>query len=155
MTIIRKQVRESTSVRNVLEAEKIVLGQTKTDISITGITELKGGKEAPKERSGLVFEVTYKVDYELSQPKGKKLGNIVVVTELFFVDEIKVVKEILSEWKKDKKLSNNVIPSIIRVALEQSMIEAIEQSYKVGLPSPVPLPTVRAKRKDEQDAESS
>ncbi len=137
MPIIRKQLKESTAKRETLEAEKIKPGKFKNDISIKDITELKQNIDASKK--GAIFEYEFKTDYALEEPKGKSLGNIKVVGELFFVDDKKVVDEILSEWKKDKKINPEMMKKVLNVAFKDAQIEALHQAEKVGLPSPVPL----------------
>lgn len=136
MPIVKTQFKESSAKRNNIEG-KLKLGKLKTDIAITDLREIK--QEGTNAAKGLVLEYKFKTDYALEEPKGKSLGEIAVVGELILVEKTETVDALLKEWKKNKKLEGNVLSAFINVAFENAQIEALEQSKKVGLPSPIPL----------------
>lgn len=143
MPITRSQFRESVAVRNVITADKVRLGQLESDLKVTEIRNI----EVPKgeESGGAVFEYEYSVYYNLEEPKNQQLGKIVIKGEIVYIGPTKAVAEIVNEWKKDKKIKPALLQEILNYALRDAQIEALEQSKKVMLPLPVPLPKIRAK----------
>ena len=47
-------------------------------------------------------------------------------------------------WKKSKKIPMGVMEQIVNAALHKGNIQAIKISEDVNLPSPLPLPKVKA-----------
>jgi hypothetical protein len=145
MPITKSQFRESVAVRNVITAEKVRLGELKSDIKITDIKNIDIGKAKDMGTGALLIEYEYKVELGLSEPKNQSLGKIVIIGELIYVEDSKLTNDILSDWKKDKKVRPAFMQEVLNYALREAQIEALEQSKKVMLPPPVPLPKIRPK----------
>ena len=141
MPIVRTSLRESKVIRNDIKG-KMKLGQLKSDIIIRDIVEISSEKGG---RGAAVFVYEFKTEYNLAEPKGKKLGTIDVVGEVFYVDAEKVIKETIKEWKKGKKIKKDILQAILNVAFEEAQVEALYQSKKVMLPPPIPLPKLKPK----------
>ena len=139
MPIIKTQFREISAVRNIIEAEKIGSASRNSNISIREVKEITSSKKTDK--SSLMFIYEYSVDYPLQS--GGKLGSVRIVGEIFYVEDTKKAKNILDGWKKDKKIEEDVLALILNVGLSEANIEAIYQSHKVGLPSPIPMPRLK------------
>lgn len=142
MPIIKTQIRESSAVRNVISADKIKMGPRKSNINVVDVREINKGQKSDK--TGLVFDYEFTMNYPLSEPKGKELGSIKVAGEIFLVDKESVTKPILDEWKKEKKITQKVLANLLNVALTEANIEAIYQAHKVNLPTPIPMPRLKA-----------
>ena len=138
MPVANVMIRETSTKRNVLKGEDIKLGPRTIDFSIADVREVKKDKDKPF----LIFEVSYVVKYTLEKPKDTNIGEILVVGEVFYIDEPNKVKELLDVWKKDKKLNSEVMKEVMNAALRKFQVEAIAQSDKVGLPTPIPLPSL-------------
>jgi len=142
MPVINSFLRESKVTRHVVKADFIKAGARKNDISIENVRLLK-----TKENTNpvLVFDFLYKAIYELLEPKDQNLGEIHIKGEIFYVDKKEVVDKVIVEWNEHKKVEESIMTKILNVALNKSQVEAIEQSHKVGLPSPIPLPMLKQK----------
>ena len=142
MPIVKTQLKESRAIRHDIEAEKIIAGQFKSNMTIVDIKEIKPTKDAPKDKSGIIFEYVFRTDYNLEEPKNKKLGNIEIIGQIIFVDDTSKINATLKEWKKNKKVETELLQQILNAAFEEAQIEALTQSRKVGLPPAIPLPRV-------------
>lgn len=100
--------------------------------------ELVLGKAKQK---GLRFIFEFVSKYE------PKVGEINLTGEVLFLDESQKVEEILKDWKKDKKLPKEIMPGIINTALNKCNIQALILSELLNLPSPLPMPKVKAEEK--------
>ncbi len=70
------------------------------------------------------------------------LGNVSMTASVIYTDDDKKMKDVLKEWKKNKKVSEDVMPEIVTYVLEKCNIESIVLSREVSLPSPMPLPKI-------------
>ena len=62
--------------------------------------------------------------------------------EILYMEPPEKIKEIVKSWKKDKKLPQPVMTSILNNILVKCNIEALILSQTVNLPPPIPLPKV-------------
>lgn len=112
----------------------------KSDVGITDVKEeeLPTGKEKSK---GLRFNFKYHIDY---QPG---IGHIKLNGFIYYLDDPKTIKEILAEWKKNKKISDKVTHEIINAVLFRSTVKALNMAQEVNLPPHMPLPRVNPQTK--------
>jgi len=106
---------------------------------IKDVTEadLSLGKDKQK---GVKFIFNYSAIYE------PKVGKVELEGDLLYLDEDAAVKEILDGWKKDKKVPQNVMGSVLNAVLTKSNIQALIVSRDVALPPSVQLPKVNIKQ---------
>lgn len=104
----------------------------KSDVQITNIKEekLPTGKT---KTDGLRFDFVYNVAYE------PKIGNINLNGFIYYLDDLKIIKDILKSWKKDKSIPDNVTLEIINAVLFRSTIKALTLSQEVNLPPHLPV----------------
>ena len=88
--------------------------------------------------AGLKFTFAFNCRYE------PDLGSIDVEGQVFFTDTEEKVKTIRDSWAKDKKVPGDVMERVVNAALHKGNIQAIKVSEEVSLPSPLPLPKVKA-----------
>ena len=81
--------------------------------------------------------------FEFSSKYEPDLGDIILVGDLLFMESSGKIKEILTEWKKTKKVPKDIMAAILNTVLTKCNIEALVVSPKVNLPPPIPLPSVR------------
>lgn len=115
-------------------------GQVKinNNVSLKDIEDLDFAVEGKR---GLKFTFSFTCNYE------PDLGKIDVEGQVLYVGEEAKVKEIKKSWDKDKRVSVEVMEGIVNAALHKGNIQAIKISDDVGLPSPLPLPKVKAPEK--------
>ena len=127
-----------------IEAEKKETGKGKININnnvaITDVGEkdLSLGNEKQKVLS-FTFEFTS--TYE------PKVGSIKLVGDVLYMDDSKKVKQILDDWKKDKRLPKDIMTGILNTILNRSNVQALILSQDVNLPPPILLPKVQVEQK--------
>ena len=127
-----------------------------------GFTKLSVEKhEAPKGKIDINNNVTIKnvEEADISLGKDKEnvirfifeftskyepnIGNILFEGELLYMEEPKKAKEIISNWKKDKKLPKELMAGLLNTILTKCNVQALILSQEVNLPSPIPMPKVQ------------
>jgi hypothetical protein len=129
-----------------IEAEKKELVKGKININnnvaIKNVEEKKFSLANDKQKVlSFIFEFTAKYD--------PNVGFIKFGGEVLVMDDAKKSKELLDEWKKDKKLPKEIMPVILNTVLTKCNIQALILSEQINLPPPIPLP----KLQQEQSAE--
>ena len=71
------------------------------------------------------------------------VGKILFEGEILFLEDPKKIKEILSSWKKDKKISKELMADLLNTILTKCNVEALILSQQVNLPPPIPMPRVQ------------
>ncbi len=98
--------------------------------------ELKLGKNKEK---ALKLEFLFEAKYD------PNIGNISLGGEIVYMGTADKVKEIETEWKKNKKLPHDVVEEVMGNILSKCNIEALIMSREINLPAPIPLPKVKSK----------
>lgn len=108
----------------------------KNNVSIMGVEEsdLGFGNESQKAAK-ITFD--FNVNYE------PKFGSMKFSGDVLFLGEAKKVDNMLEEWKKSKKLPQDMAAGIINTILTRSNIQALILSQQVNLPAPIQLPKVK------------
>lgn len=112
----------------------------KDNVSITDVQDVNLSL-GTVDQKGLRFEFEFSANYEPDLAVISLKGEVLVMLE-----EAKV-KETLDKWKKDKKVPSEIATPVLNQALEKSNIKALILSEDLGLPPPVPLPKIEAKKK--------
>jgi len=111
--------------------------EIKHNVKLTDIQDFK--LEISKDKEAVRFFFDYNVQYE------PKIGSITLNGDVLYVDETKKIKEILSEWKKNKKIDPDLAANIINTVLTKCTIKALNLSQEVNLPPHLPLPRASPK----------
>jgi len=114
----------------------------KSNVAITAIKEekLPTGKS---KTDGLRFEFKYNIIYD------PKVGYINLSGFIFYLDDNKIIKDIMKGWKKDKSVPDNITLEIINAVLFRSTIKALALSQEVNLPPHLPvIPRANPKAKN-------
>lgn len=133
MTIVKINLHKVNAERNINSKG----GQVKinNNVSIKDVDEMDftaGGKK------GLKFTFAFNCEYT------PDLGKMEVEGQVFYVEEEKKINEIKKQWDKERKITYDVMAQIVNAALHKGNIQAIKISDDVSLPSPLPLPKVKA-----------
>ena len=86
------------------------------------------------------FTSTYDTDAKKEVASLKMEGFVVYLVKK------EEAKKILAGWKKDKKVDTSILEKILNHALDKCNIESIIMSREIGLPAPVKLPRITAKK---------
>lgn len=133
MTIVKINLHKVNAERNINSKG----GQVKinNNVSIKDVDEMDftaGGKK------GLKFTFAFNCEY------APDLGKMEVEGQVLYVEEEKKINDIKQQWDKEKRISYDVMAQIVNAALHKGNIQAIKISDDVSLPSPLPLPKVKA-----------
>lgn len=134
MTIVKINIHKVHADRNLASRG----GQVKihNNVSIKDVEELSFAVDGKK---GLKFTFNFNCSYE------PDLGRIEVEGQVLYVEVDAKVNEIQKMWAKDKKVPGPIMEQIVNAALHKGNIQAIKISEDISLPSPLPLPKVKAK----------
>ena len=91
------------------------------------------------KQGAVKFHFEYKAKYE------PKLADITIAGFLTSFETPDKIKEILDGWKKDKKLPNETMTSVLNTILSRCNVEALIFAREVNLPPPIPMPKVSVK----------
>ena len=80
--------------------------------------------------------------FEFSSEYEPQVGSITLVGDLLLVEDSKKASSIVAEWKKDKRISKEVMTPLLNTILTRCNIQALILSQQVNLPPPIPLPKV-------------
>jgi hypothetical protein len=105
---------------------------------ITGVTK-KELFSAGEKKNGASIDYTYTSSY------GKE-SSIAIEGSLFLVGEDKALKDLIKNYKKDKKLDDNVATVVLRRIFEVGMTNSVIISQAMGLPAPIQVPRVVPKK---------
>ena len=81
--------------------------------------------------------------FEFTSKYEDNFGHIRLIGNVLYMEDAKKVKEVLADWKKDKKLPKDITAKILNVVLNKSNVQALILSEQVNLPPPIPLPKVQ------------
>ena len=111
------------------------IGKVENNVKIKDVREEKINDE---KYVSFVFEFT---TFYYSQ-SSEKIASIILGGRAVYKDKEKVMKNILKEWEKNKKIEKDRMTEVTNVILMRSQVEAIVAAKEVNLPSPVPLPRI-------------
>ncbi|MEK6932974.1 MAG: hypothetical protein AABW56_04245 [Nanoarchaeota archaeon] len=95
-----------------------------------------------KKQDVLKFIFEFKLNYE------PKVGNINLLGNMLYLEDKKKINEILANWKKNKKLPNEVMQGLFNTVLTKSNIKALDLAQDINLPPHLPMPKITAVSKE-------
>ena len=94
-----------------------------------------------KKQEVLKFIFEFKLNYE------PKIGIINLTGNMLYLEDPKRMKEILQDWKKDKKIPQEVMQSLFNTILVKANIKALGLAQDINLPPHLPMPKVEQQNK--------
>ncbi len=89
------------------------------------------------KQDALKFTFEFKAAYE------PKIANMTFEGDVTYFDRPETIEEIHKGWKKDKKVSPEIMSNVLNSILTKCNIEALLLSREVNLPPPIPMPKVK------------
>lgn len=124
----------------VVEKHKPVKGGVKVNnnVALKDVekTDLQVG---PNKQGAVKFHFEFTAKYE------PKIGDMTMNGFLTFVEKPDKIKEILTQWEKEKKLPKEIMGGVLNTVLSRCNVEALIFAREVNLPPPIPLPKVQVK----------
>ena len=117
--------------------------QARHNMTITAVEseDIRIGEKTTKP--GLKFTFEYIVEYL------PKIGKVLVSGNVLFLDDEKKIKSTLTDWKKNKNISQELTAQVLNTAIVKSTIKALNLSQEINLPPHMPIPTITPKTKAE------
>ncbi len=140
MTIIGFNFKEISVARKEGIKGKINI---KNNVAISDVKE-QDLNLGDKKQSALRFVFEFSSVYE------PDFGTISLIGDLIFMESSAKTKEIIDEWKKNKRVSKDIMAGILNSVLTKCNIEALILSQAVNLPPPIPLPSVQQQPEKEK-----
>jgi hypothetical protein len=116
-------VKGKVSVNNNVAVKDV----TKTDLTF-----------GASKQDALEFTYEFKASYE------PKIAHITFEGTVTYFESPAAIDEIMKMWKKEKKVSPEIMSNVINSILVKCNVEALLLSREVNLPPPIPLPKVKA-----------
>tara|TARA_Y100000310_G_scaffold311244_1_gene357354 strand:- start:519 stop:929 length:411 start_codon:yes stop_codon:yes gene_type:complete len=110
----------------------------KNNVSVTDIQPDKVALSTSEDVLKFIFE--YNINYE------PNVGSINLNGHVLFLENKKKVKDILSSWKKEKKIPSPIMQAIINHVLAKCTIKALNLENDVGFPPHINMPKVKSKQ---------
>ena len=89
--------------------------------------------------------------FEFTSKYEPNVGTILFEGELLYLEEPKKAKEILSGWKKDKKIPKEMMAGLLNTILTKCNVQALILSQEINLPPPIPMPKVQMTPPEEKE----
>ncbi len=118
-------------------------------ISINNRVKINDIKEEEIKSIGkkaLIVDFEYKTEYLRER---KKVAEIKLVGNILLLD--KNQSKIAKEWKKEKKIDEQVNLFLINSILQRSIYKAFEISDQLQILPPIPLPVAKGFEKSDED----
>jgi len=127
-----------------IEASKDV-DEVKGNINIKHTLNIKDVKQQEitmdKKQEVLKFIFEFKLNYE------PNIGTITLTGNMLYLEDQKKMKEIMQEWKKDKKLPLNITQGLFNTILAKANIKALNLAQDINLPPHLPMPKIETTNK--------
>ena len=81
--------------------------------------------------------------FEFTSKYEPAIGSIMFEGEILYLEEPKKIKEILTSWKKDKKVPKELMGGLLNTILAKCNVQALIVSQEINLPPPIPMPRVQ------------
>ncbi len=108
-------------------------------VKITDLEQIEVAFGKTRQKA-LKFVFEYKSSYDPG------VGQIVLEGELLDIDDDSVIKLVTEEWKKNKRIPEDMMAKVLNAVLERCNVQALIISRDLNLPPSVPLPKVKVKK---------
>lgn len=85
----------------------------------------------------------YKVLFSFKTQYMPNFASIELKGEVLILDSAEEVSKAMDLWNKSKKLDVNAARAIVNAVMNRCSLEVILLSREIGLPSPIPLPSLK------------
>lgn len=92
------------------------------------------------KQEGLRFNFIFTSKYD------PDVGHITIKGNVLFLSDTDKIKSILADWKKDKKIPEDVTEEVLNNVLSKCNIQALLLSKDLNMPAPIPLPKVNVQK---------
>lgn len=109
------------------------------NVSITDVKEAEVSFGAGDQK-GVKFDFLFTSKYT------PEVGEITLTGNVLYMTKKEEAKKLAAGWKKDKKIDQTVMKTVLNTVLTKCNIQALILSKEISLPPPIPLPKVEQKQ---------
>lgn len=117
----------------IKEATKVNIN-SKLGIKQVSEEKLPTGKT---QSDGLKFDFEFILEYN------PKIANITIEGFIYYMDDPKIMKEIIKNWKDKKDIPLDIKQLVLNTVILRSSIKALALEQEINIPPHIPFPTVR------------
>lgn len=118
-------------------------------LEIANNVSIKDVKDIPLS-VGNVKQSGLKFSFEFSSKYKPGVAEILIEGDVLYMGDKEKNEKILNDWKKNKKIPQEVVTEVINTVLMRCNVEAILLSREIALPPPVKLPRIEEKIKGKE-----
>jgi hypothetical protein len=107
----------------------------KNNVRVEGVEPFNMGIDQSRQAYRVLF--TFSSDYS------PDFASIVLKGEVLVLDTAAEASKVIGTWKNEKRLDPSVGRGILNNIMNRCSLEVILLSRELGLPSPIPLPTIK------------
>ncbi len=86
-----------------------------------------------------------RVDFSYSLKYDPKVADLTLNGHIHYLEEKKIIEGLLNQWKKEKKLDNDVSKTLLNAVLLKSHLKALFLAQEVNLPPHIKMPIIMNK----------
>ena len=105
-------------------------------------------KDVVEEKTALSSkdDTVLRVNFLFSLQYDPKLADLQIAGHVHYLEKKKQAEKLIADWKKSKKMSNDLSKMLINTILLKCNIKALQISQDVNLPPHIRLPLVQSKK---------
>lgn len=106
------------------------------NVKVLSVEEAKMGLDQSRQAFKVIF--SFKTEYT------PNFASLEVKGEVLILGTVEETKKMLDQWNKEKRLNPEFSRVILNNIMNRCSLEVILLSKELGLPSPIPLPSIKA-----------
>ena len=127
---------------NSVEGRRDKAEKIKAEIKVNSVPRISDIREVTLSTLG---KKVLSMDFEFHTTYDPRVGEIKIGGELLYLTDKN--KEILTKWKKEKKLPEKESLEILNYLFRKCLLKVSNIAEDLQLPQPIPMPTVKPKSK--------
>ncbi|MBI2564550.1 hypothetical protein HYV79_00990 [Candidatus Woesearchaeota archaeon] len=125
-----------------LEKKKAVDGKVNIQSNANILNVEKADLRVTSKQGALKFTFDFVSQYD------PDVATLRLEGDVLWLDSLDETEKVLKNWKKDKKVSPEIMVPVLNAVLSRAHIEALILTRELNLPPPIQLPRVEAKQID-------
>ena len=126
---------------NKIVVEK--LGPAKGKVQVNNNVVLKDAEKTDLGAAGNSKQGAVKFHFSFTAKYEPKIADMLINGTLTYLDTPEAATKMVEQWKKEKKVPNDVMQQVLNTVFSRCNVEALILSREVALPPPIPLPKIQ------------
>jgi len=135
----------------LVERKSLVRGEVKVNTKMNILNIQKEDIKITQGKEVLNFDFEFIVSYQGIADHTGNVADIIFEGKVLYLVDPKDTKKILDEWKK-KEIPTEIRLKVLNTILAKCNLKALVLEEEMGLPSHLPMPTLKEPGKDQEQA---